>query len=334
MAVAVSNRPSTPVTPGVRHAVGPATLGDVRDMLDDVMSPTRHFVMHVLRCAMWLAALVAAMVVSAVPLQALVQAVVDHGIAAALETDVVTVAGVAAIAVAAALLFFSTFAFFHDAAHGALGLRPLVNDLVLCATSAVLMMSGHGQRQLHLRHHARPLEPDDLEGKGALTSLWMAALVAPTSSFHMRAVSLQAVPAKVRPWVVAENVINVVVTVAVIAAGYLPLQVALVVWWGLQLTMNAWASHVPHRAPQWVLAVASRFAWTGSPVVLSLVYHLEHHAHPRVPCANLRPDLDVASPLLEQTDKSALPWAPLQKGARPRPRVATAAVNVNVNAAG
>lgn len=307
-------------------------------MLDDVMSPTRHFVMHVLRCAMWLAALVAAMVVSAAPLQALGQAVVDHGLGAVLdtvlETDVATLAGVAAIVGAAALLFFSTFAFFHDAAHGALGLRPLVNDLVLCATSAVLMMSGHGQRQLHLRHHAHPLEPDDLEGKGALTSLWMAALVAPTSSFHMRAVSLQAVPAKVRPWVVAENVVNVVVTVAVIAAGYMPLQVALVVWWGLQLTMNAWASHVPHRAPQWVLAVASRFAWTGSPVVLSLVYHLEHHAHPRVPCANLRPDLDVASPLLVQKDKSALPWAPLQADARPRPRVATAAVNVNVNAAG
>jgi len=293
------------------------------------MSPTRHFVMHVLRCTMWLAALVAAMVVSGPALHQLVNAVDVAGLASTAAvgdivdvvrgTDLVTLAGVMAIAVAAALVFFSTFAFFHDAAHGALGLRPIENDLILCATSVVLMMSGHGQRQLHLRHHARPLEPDDLEGKGALTSLWWAALVAPTSSFHMRAVSLQAVPDKVRPWVVAENLINVAVTVVVIMAGWPPLLLALAVWWVLQLTMNAWASHVPHRAPRWVLGIASRFAWTGSPVVLSLVYHLEHHAHPRVPCANLRPDLDVASPLLLQKDKSALAWAPLQADGRPRP---------------
>lgn len=311
-----------------------ATIADAGDVVTDIMSRSRHFVMHVLRCAMWLAALVAAMVVSAAPLQALVQALGDHGLVAILDFEVVNVAGVMAIAGSAALLFLSTFAFFHDAAHGALGLRPLANDLALCATSAVLMMSGHGQRHLHLRHHAHPLEPDDLEGKGALTSLWMAALAAPTSSFHMRAVSLQAVPAKVRPWVLAENIVNVVVTVVIIEAGFMPLQVALIVWWGLQLTMNAWASHVPHRAPQWVLAVASLLAWTGSPVVLSLVYHLEHHAHPRVPCANLRPHLDVASPLLMQKDKSALPWAPLQPDARPRPRLATATAAVNVNAAG
>jgi hypothetical protein len=89
-------------------------------------------------------------------------------------------------------------------------------------------------------------------------------------------------------------------------------------WWVLQLTMNAWASHVPHRAPVWLMAVASRLVWTGSPVVLSLVYHLEHHAHPRVPCATLRPDLDLSSPLLQQQQQRALTWAPLQPQ-RPRP---------------
>jgi len=89
----------------------------------------------------------------------------------------------------------------------------------------------------------------------------------------------------------------------------------------LQLTMNAWASHVPHRAPQWLLAIASRFAWTRSPVVLSLVYHLEHHATPRVPCAELRAGDEVHSPLLEQNNarNERLPWAQLQWETRPRP---------------
>ena len=93
-------------------------------------------------------------------------------------------------------------------------------------------------------------------------------------------------------------------------------------WILLQITMNAWASHVPHRAPQWALNLAAKLAFTGSPVVLSLVYHLEHHAHPRVPCCELRPDLDVKqSPLLEHAPArpQTATWAQLQLDTRPRP---------------
>src|SRR5688572_36543 len=79
----------------------------------------------------------------------------------------------------AALLYFAAFSFFHDCAHGALSLPPRANDFVLFLTSGPLMLSAHGQRQLHLRHHARPLAPDDMEGEGALASLPMAAITAP-----------------------------------------------------------------------------------------------------------------------------------------------------------
>ena len=47
----------------------------------------------------------------------------------------------------------------------------LYKQMLDALTSIPLVMSGHGQRQLHLRHHAHPLEADDLEGAGALTSL-------------------------------------------------------------------------------------------------------------------------------------------------------------------
>jgi fatty acid desaturase len=292
------------------------------------MTPAGHLAMHVARCATWTACLVGAAFWGHDAIAALVAdapAFIDAVVAApAAVFDGQWLGGLIAIAVVvgfSAATFFSTFAFFHDAAHGALGLKPLHNDLILAGTSAVLMMSAHGQRQLHLRHHARPLEPDDLEGKGALQSLPMAALSAPASSFSMRWVSFFDVPHKLRGWVAGENVINLVVTAVAVGSGNAAAIIAVATWWLLQLTMNAWASHIPHRAPKWLLAVASRFAWTGSPVVLSLVYHLEHHAHPKVPCATLRPDLEVQSPLLQynETHTQKLAWAQLQP-ARPRPK--------------
>jgi fatty acid desaturase len=227
-------------------------------------------------------------------------------------------------ALAALWLFLATFALFHDAAHGALGLPARLNDALLCMTSVPLFMSSHGQRHLHLRHHARPLADDDLEGRGAVTSLPVAVLEAPLSSARMRVVGLVAVPDRVRPWVIAENLLNLATVVVVLATGHPGLQATLAAWVLLQLTMNAWASHIPHRAPRWLIAIAGRFAWTGSPVVLSLVYHLEHHAHPKVPCALLRADLDVTvSPLVEQNRARPAPlsWAQLCLDDRPRPRM-------------
>lgn len=227
------------------------------------------------------------------------------------------------VPIVAALVYFATFSLFHDCAHGALNLPPRLNDVVLFLTSAPLFLSAHGQRQLHLRHHARPLAPDDLEGEGALASLPMALLTSPAASFRMRVAAYHAANARVRPWIIAENILNVGIVALAIGSGNLAVQAAMATMLGLQLTMNAWASHVPHRAPRWLLAVAARLEWTHSPVVLSLVYHLEHHAHPRVPCMDLRANMDVIhSPLIEQAviaRPEPLPWVNLQVVTRPRP---------------
>lgn len=220
-----------------------------------------------------------------------------------------------------AFLFFSAFALFHDAAHGSLGLPGAINDVILALTSIPLVMSAHGQRQLHLRHHAHPLQPEDLEGAGALSPLWWAAVSGPIASLKMRAVAFSAVNGRVRPWVIVENVLNVGTLAVAIIFGGTGVRAVVAMALALQLTMNAWASHIPHRAPRWLIAVASKLAWTKSPVVLSLVYHLEHHAHPRVPCAELRAGVEVASPLLAHNEirEPKLGWAQLQVETRPRP---------------
>lgn len=288
-----------------------------------------HFLRHLLRSFAWGAVLLAAVFVGGDLVDdavARVPASVFDGYLGAMPYEALLglVLGVGVIAVPAALVFFSAFAFFHDAAHGALGLKQRDNDVVLMLTSIPLFMSAHAQRQHHLHHHARPLEPSDLEGKGALTSLWWAALVAPLASWEMRLQGFVVVPDKVKPWVAVENALNAASVVVVVALDHPGVWVSFLVQAVLQHTMNAWASHVPHRAPRWLLGIASRFAWTGSPVVLSLVYHLEHHAHPRVPCALLRPDLDVRSPLLDVAATRPLSWAQLQVDTRPRPKLSPA----------
>lgn len=295
------------------------------------MDPS-HFARHVLRSFTWGAVLLAGVVVGGDLVDGAVATILEGGVGSMPdEAFMALVVGVVVIAVPAALVFFSSFAFFHDAAHGALGLKQRDNDVVLMLTSIPLFMSAHAQRHHHLHHHARPLEPGDLEGKGALTSLWWAALVAPFASWEMRLKGFVLVPDKIKPWIAAENALNLLSIVVVVAIDHPGVWGSFLVQVALQHTMNAWASHIPHRAPRWLLGIASRFAWTGSPVVLSLVYHLEHHAHPRVPCALLRPDLDVTSPLLEQTAArpAPLPWAQLQPASRPRPRLRSTTMTVS-----
>jgi len=280
-----------------------------------------HFVRHLLRAFTWGAVLLAAVFFGGDLVAGALDRVPAEGGVGAMPYEALLslIVGVGVIAVPAALVFFSAFAFFHDAAHGALGLPQRANDVVLMLSSVPLFMSAHAQRQHHLHHHARPLEPSDLEGKGALTSLWWAAVVAPYASWEMRLKGFVVVPDKVKPWVAVENLLNLLSVAVVVALDHPGVWVSFLVQAVLQHTMNAWASHIPHRAPRWLLGIASRFAWTGSPVVLSLVYHLEHHAHPRVPCALLRPDLAVQSPLLEVAAVRPLPWAQLQVESRPRP---------------
>jgi fatty acid desaturase len=81
-------------------------------------------------------------------------------------------------------------------------------------------------------------------------------------------------------------------------------------------------AHANKRANAWMGRVAGVLL-VGSSRMFRAV-HLEHHAHPKVPCALLRADLDVTvSPLVEQNRARPAPlsWAQLCLDDRPRPRM-------------
>ncbi|WP_437729036.1 fatty acid desaturase [Sorangium sp. So ce861] len=184
-------------------------------------------------------------------------------------------------------LFFASFALMHDVAHGALRLPRKANELALTLSAALMLMSGHALRIMHLRHHARPLAPDDAEGASARLPLSRALLGAPLSALALRVEAFRAAGPSGRRCQLAETALNLASLALLLASRRPALLAVAATATCLQLTMAVWAAHIPHNAPAWMLAAARQLAFTRSPIALSLGYHERHHRIPNLPCSRL-----------------------------------------------
>jgi fatty acid desaturase len=187
----------------------------------------------------------------------------------------------------AGLFFLEAFALMHDVSHGALLLPRRANEVALALSGALLLMSGHALRALHLVHHARALADDDLEGRPARGTLWRALAGGLRAAVELRLHAFAGAGRRGRAWQAIETVAGVIVGCALLASGRAPLVTYALVAILAQATMAVWAAYIPHNAPAWLTRLAARFAWTGSPTMLSLAYHELHHARPEVPCRRL-----------------------------------------------
>ncbi len=193
-----------------------------------------------------------------------------------------------ALAVALACgLYFASFAFTHDVAHGALRMPRRVTEWVLSLAPLSMLVSGHSMRLMHLRHHARPLAADDVEGVGAALPLWRALLAGPANAFELRRQSWAAANPRERRWILGESLACGALFVLALGSRSMVLQAWALTNLALALTASAWASHLPHHPPRWARAIALRLAWTGSATLLSFAFHEAHHARPKVPCREL-----------------------------------------------
>jgi fatty acid desaturase len=181
--------------------------------------------------------------------------------------------------------YLGAFAFTHDVAHGALGLKRRLNEWVLTLAALPMLVSGHSMRLMHMRHHARPLAADDVEGAGAATTLWKALGLGPINFWTMRVEAWRAANVRERKYIALETVAGL--GLAALALAWPAGRAWLVVCVVMTMTATAWASHLPHHPPRWMRAIALRLAWTGSAVLLSFAFHDAHHARPKVPCAEL-----------------------------------------------
>jgi fatty acid desaturase len=194
----------------------------------------------------------------------------------------------ALLVAASAALFFAAFALMHDVSHGALRLPRKANEVALAAAGALLLMSGHALRLMHLRHHARPLADDDIEGAPARLPLFWAIASAPYAALTLRVAAFRAARRQGKLLQLAETAVNAAAIPLAIASGSRALVAYVAVALALQLTMALWAAYIPHNAPRWLVRAAERLAFTGFTTALSLAYHALHHRRPDVPCGRLR----------------------------------------------
>lgn len=211
-----------------------------------------------------------------------VEALVAHAARHAIALVILVVgADEPALALVGALaLHLAAFAFTHELAHGALGLPRRLNELALSLAALPMLVPGHGMRAMHLRHHARPLADDDLEGVGATMPLWRAVLAGPMNTAQYRT---EAFRVGNRAWLIAETLAALALTAlalisrTTLGAAWVLVNVV------LQLTASAWASNLPHRPPPLFVKVARHLEWTRSAVVASFLHHELHHRFPSLP---------------------------------------------------
>lgn len=189
--------------------------------------------------------------------------------------------------VAAVALYIAVFAFNHDVAHGALGLPARLNALLLGCTGLLMGISGHAMRRMHLRHHAHPLANDDVEGAGARVTLLGALALGPMNAAVYRVEALRTARGLERRAQIVETVLALGLTLAALATRSIAGAAWVVANVTMMLTAAAWASHLPHRPPRWLKALALELTWTHSAAVLSFAFHDEHHVHPKIPCGRL-----------------------------------------------
>lgn len=190
-----------------------------------------------------------------------------------------------AIAVTTLWLYFALFTFQHDLLHGALGLKRALREPLLAAVGALILSSGHSVRVVHLLHHHRPLAPEDLESAAVRGSVFTALPRLPGWLLAYRAEAWRRAGAHERRWIGAETLLNAALLLGLTLVP--ALQVVALVMLTLQLSAPIWAGRIPHRTPEALMRLARRLSFTRSPTFLSLAFHELHHAHPKVPVAEL-----------------------------------------------
>lgn len=189
------------------------------------------------------------------------------------------------VAAASAGLYFAAFLVTHDAMHGSLRLGRRANDLALALGGALVGVSGHGARVLHLRHHARPFATDDDEARCGTGPLWRSLALGPLNYARSPLAAWRKSPRRHRPLIMLEGAL-----VAALAASCLASpkgRIALAVVVALNSAIGLWGVRLPHAPHPALVRAVERFAWLPWPPLLGVVTHETHHATPAVPAFTL-----------------------------------------------
>jgi fatty acid desaturase len=186
------------------------------------------------------------------------------------------------------ILFMAGLRQAHDGFHLTLGLPRRATDGFLFGLSLVLAIPLHAVKYNHLRHHAHPLAPDDVEGACARLPGWLAILMGPVFTVRMMGHAWWNARRDLRRWITAEALALLVLGVVAVWLDCFWLRYHLVVMLlGNCLTafFAVWLVH--HDCdPEGIFARTQRGRLVNF-LTLNLFYHLEHHLFPAVPACRL-----------------------------------------------
>jgi beta-carotene hydroxylase len=177
----------------------------------------------------------------------------------------------------------------HDLVHRTLGLSRRTNDLFLSVIELLALRSGHAYRLVHLYHHKRFPNDDDIEGAASKMTLLQTLVEGTTLQLRIYRWALQHAASE-RARIVLEGLGGVALLITAVAL--LPVTAAPFIYVVL-MVMGSWiipliTSHIPHD-PTGQSALYQTRLFRGvvvSVIALEHLYHLEHHLYPAVPHHN------------------------------------------------
>ena len=187
-------------------------------------------------------------------------------------------------------LSFATYgSISHDLVHRTLGLPRGANEFFLTVIELLAFRSGHAYRLVHLHHHARFPNDDDIEGAAAKMSFLRT--IGEGMIFQPR-IMLWAVrrTSRTRTIIIVEIVLAASLLVLCLASVFATPIFAV---YAVLMIMGSWiiplvTSYVPHN-PDGPDALRQTRLFRGkvaSVIALEHLYHLEHHLYPMVPHHN------------------------------------------------
>jgi beta-carotene hydroxylase len=217
---------------------------------------------------------------------------------------------------ASAVMFMAGLRQAHDSFHLTLPLPRWATEWFLFGLSVVMVVPLHAVKFNHLRHHARPLEPDDIEGACARMPGWLAVLAGPLFTARMLCDAMRRADNGLRTWVGLELTAVAAVLTAGLWIDWLWLRYHLLAMLLGNCLTGFFAVWLVHHdcAPAGLFARTQR-GWLVNALTFNLFYHLEHHLFPAVPACRL--------PELAERIDAVLPGAREQPvlGAAPTPSV-------------
>ncbi|NOY61775.1 MAG: fatty acid desaturase [Gammaproteobacteria bacterium] len=193
----------------------------------------------------------------------------------------------------------------HNAFHYAIGISRKSHEYLMFLLSVIMLGSMHAVQFNHLRHHRHCMDDEDVEAASARMPWWKALLFGPYFPYLLHKTALQIGSRRVRRWVYAELVANVLWISLVLFVFDSPVLeawvIAMLVGNCFTAFFAVWTVH--HDCDRSHFIARTVREKLKSVVTYNMFYHLEHHLYPKVPTFRLRilaKRLDKVAPELQK----------------------------------